>query len=58
MLLVSNLLLWEIMVSASIDASAFGNGNVFLKDIFDDAIIMSKSISDLPTEFGRLFVSV
>ena len=58
MLLVSNLVLWENIVSASIDTSAFVNAKVSLKDIFDDAITISKSISDLATELGRLFVSI
>lgn len=58
MLLVLNFFFWEIMVFVFIDVSVFGNGNVFFKDIFDDVIIMFKSISDFFIEFGRLFVSV
>lgn len=57
MLLVSSLLLWENMASASMDTSVSGNGEVSLKDHFDDAIILSKNISELATEIRRLFVS-
>ncbi|XP_052584465.1 prolactin-7B1-like [Peromyscus californicus insignis] len=55
MLLVSSLLLWENMASASMDTSVFSNGEVSLKDHFDDAIILSKTISELATEIRRLF---
>ncbi|XP_050999174.1 prolactin-7B1-like [Acomys russatus] len=54
MLLMSNLLLWEKVDSASINASALGNGEVHLKELFDDAIIMSKNISEMATESRRL----
>ncbi|XP_060228502.1 prolactin-7B1-like [Meriones unguiculatus] len=54
MLLVSNLLLWENVASASIDARALGTGEVSFIDLFDNAIIMSENISKLATEIQRL----
>ncbi|XP_055475039.1 LOW QUALITY PROTEIN: prolactin-7B1-like [Psammomys obesus] len=56
MLLVSNLLLWENVASAFIDARALGTGEVSFIHLFDDAIIMSENISKLATEIQRLLL--
>lgn len=57
MLLVSNLLLWEKVTSAPMNISEAGLSEVSLKDLFDNATILSENITKLATDMRMEFVS-
>ncbi|XP_005066332.1 prolactin-7D1-like [Mesocricetus auratus] len=55
MLLVSNLLLWEKVTSAPMNISEAGLSEVSLKDLFDNATILSENITKLATDMRMEF---
>lgn len=56
-LLMSNLLLWEDVVSVPTIGSGSGVSEMLTEDLFDDAIILSQHINSLAIETRRIFVS-
>ncbi|MEJ1284634.1 prolactin family 7 subfamily a member 2 [Cricetulus griseus] len=57
MLLVSNLLLSEKVASMPMNVSEAGRSEVSLKDLFDNATILSENITKLSTDMRMEFVS-
>ncbi|XP_052585761.1 prolactin-7A1-like isoform X1 [Peromyscus californicus insignis] len=55
LLLVSNLLLWENVVSVPFSSDETDDDQLHLKDLFDHALILSQDISKLNTEMRRIF---
>nr|AAN39704.1 placental prolactin-like protein-N [Mus musculus] len=56
-LLMSNLLLWEDVVSVPTIGSGSGVSEMLTEDLFDDAIILSQHINSLAIETRRIFLS-
>ncbi|XP_031214663.1 prolactin-7B1 [Mastomys coucha] len=56
-LLVSNLLQWEIVVSLPTNGGESGVNEKLTEDLFDDAIILSQHINGLAIETRRIFLS-
>ncbi|GAB1298038.1 Prolactin-7C1 [Apodemus speciosus] len=57
LLLMSNLLQWEDVSSASIHYNKDDNGVVYLKDLFDHAIKLSQDTTSLTIEMRKIFFS-
>ncbi|CAH6803781.1 Prl7d1 [Phodopus roborovskii] len=55
MLLVSNLILWEKVVSVPLNVSESGLNEVSLKDLFDNATTLSENITKLATDMRMEF---
>ncbi|XP_076429214.1 prolactin-7A1-like isoform X3 [Peromyscus maniculatus bairdii] len=55
LLLVSNLLLWENVVSVPLSSNETDDDQLYLKELFDHALILSQDISKLNTEMRRIF---
>ena len=58
MLLMSNLLQWEGVTSASIHHNEDDYGEAYLKDLFDQAIKLSNDTMALTIEMRMIFVSI
>lgn len=58
MLLVSNLLLWENVASVPLSSDEIDNDQLYLKELFDHALILFQNISKLNTEMRRTYVSI
>jgi hypothetical protein len=58
MLLMSNLLQWEGVTSASIHHIEDDYGEAYLKDLFDQAIKLSNDTMALTIEMRMIFVSI
>ncbi|XP_028738294.1 prolactin-7A2-like [Peromyscus leucopus] len=57
MLLVSNLLLWENVASVPLSSDEIDNDQLYLKELFDHALILFQNISKLNTEMRRTYLS-
>ncbi|XP_076429217.1 prolactin-7A2-like isoform X2 [Peromyscus maniculatus bairdii] len=55
MLLVSNLLLWENVASVPLSSDEIDNDQLYLKELFDHALILFQNISKLNTEMRRTY---
>lgn len=57
LLLVSNLLLWEYVVSLPLCLEIEGSNELTIEELFDDAIGMAQYTSNLTTQISEEFVS-
>ncbi|KAL6088717.1 hypothetical protein STEG23_000808, partial [Scotinomys teguina] len=55
LLLVSNLLLWEIVASVPLSSDEIDDGQLYLRELFVRAMILSQDISMLNIEMHRIF---
>ncbi|XP_031214794.1 prolactin-7A1-like isoform X2 [Mastomys coucha] len=55
LVVVSNLLLWENVASIPLSSNEIDDDPLFVKGLFDHAMILSKNISDLNMELRRIF---
>ncbi|XP_059118705.1 prolactin-7A2-like [Peromyscus eremicus] len=57
LLLVSNLLLWENVVSVPLSSDETDDDQLHLKELFDHALVLSQNISKLNIEMRRTYLS-
>ncbi|OBS63874.1 hypothetical protein A6R68_07587, partial [Neotoma lepida] len=56
LLLVSNLLLWEKVASVPLSSDEIDDDQLYLKKLFDHAMILSQNISKLNIEMRRTYL--